>query len=210
MHTGAIPHGVGGRGCRSCWSLGSLYFGFLYPIRTGTYGPLPDRLPARCPEKTGRLRRKLNFGTSTIDRAPRRSDRFQAINPERQPALLVCWVARLSIRQRASGASPCEVGAQAQESETLTYCRIVEEFDCIRSRRLQPYHRSGSLTSSGAAAPTLRLSAVQTTFLGSYPATQNPKKKPPTKASVGGFSVPGENLRIHPNPHRTRGFRPRL
>ena len=88
---------------------------FCTPFGTGTYGPLPDRLPARCPEKTGRLRRKLNFGTSTIDRAPGRSDRFQAINPERQPALLVCWVARLSIRQQASGAAPCEVVAQAHE-----------------------------------------------------------------------------------------------
>ena len=54
----------------------SLYSRFLYPIRTGTYCPLPDRLPARCPEKTAPdAAGKLDFRTSTIDRTPCRSDR---------------------------------------------------------------------------------------------------------------------------------------
>ena len=53
--------------------------------------------------------------------------------------MLVCWVARLSIRQRASGATPCEVGAQAHESEVRDVKqRIVEGFGNSPPKQLHP------------------------------------------------------------------------
>jgi len=97
---------------------------------------LPDRLPARCPEKTGRLRRKLNFGTSTIDRAPGRSDRFQAINPERQPALLVRSGPGSSLLYAPDfpgRKSPCRNAAEAHVCEKHDRKqRIVSDF-CTQS-----------------------------------------------------------------------------
>ena len=95
------------------------------PVAGSTTCPLPGENQPRW---------KQNFGTSTIDRASRRSDRSQAITPERRPAMLMGWVTRLSIRQRTSGATPCEAGVQAHESEVRDVKqRIVEDFGCIRS-----------------------------------------------------------------------------
>ena len=48
--------------------------------------------------------------------------------------MLVCWVTRLSIRQLASGATPCEVGAQAHESGFRDVKRIVGEFTISSAR----------------------------------------------------------------------------
>ena len=71
--------------------------------------------------------------TKTLDRMPCRSDPFQAPIPEIEPAMLGCWVARLSIRQRSSGATPCEVGAQAHICGVFDVRQIVEEISLIEA-----------------------------------------------------------------------------
>ena len=98
------------------------------PVAGSTTCPLPGENQPRW---------KQNFGTSTIDRASRRSNRSQAINPLRRPAMPMCWVTRLSIRQRTSGATPCEAGVWAQQCAVFDERRNVEELNIFGPRHLQ-------------------------------------------------------------------------
>ena len=125
---------------------------FDTPFRTGTDHPCRINYLPVLPGRNHHPDGSRISEQKKIDRAPCRSDRPQALNPSGQPAMLVCWIARLSIRQQTSGASPCEAVAQSHEYIGPDESELSGNVFIV-TRQLKPYHGSSSLTSSGAAAP---------------------------------------------------------
>ena len=104
--------------------------------------------------------------------------------------MLVCWVARLSIRQRASGATPCEVGVQAHESEVFDVRRIVEEFTLICVQTVATLSRREVSYKCGVML-SIPLPVCPDNILGSNPAAKRKRQKAPKTS--GAFTVWRDN-----------------